>query len=203
MTGLPATKQQTAVDLVGDSIEHVVAVSFPKSRSAAYSAAVNIAQQADKYGEADMNGTLFHYAAFGRSREQVARALSLTRYLEGIKAVQFYAGGKLILERHRIESVLTCYLEACACNDHLAHCNKVVAAPFSGAVADNELVSLDLDDLRAPAGYLFPCAFLLQWGAPGLQRGHPSRPEDQIQAMAVRKGCDWCPNFKPGDFKKL
>lgn len=203
MANLPTAKQTTSVDLVRDSIEHVVAVSFPKSRSAGYAAAVNIAQQAAKYGEAEMSGTLFHYAAFGRRREQVALALAVTRYLEGIKAVQFYAGGKLILERFRIESVLTCYLEACACTDHLAHCNKVVTTPFSGAVADNELVSLDLDDLRAPAGYLFPCAFLLQWGAPGLQRGHPSSPQDQIQAMAVRKGCDWCPNFKPGDFKKL
>ena len=203
MANLPTAKQTTSVDLVRDSIEQVVAVSFPKSRSAGYAAAVNIAQQAAKYGEAEMSGTLFHYAAFGRSREQVALALAVTRYLEGIKAVQFYAGGKLILERFRIESVLTCYLEACACTDHLAHCNKVVTTPFSGAVADNELVSLDLDDLRAPAGYLFPCAFLLQWGAPGLQRGHPSSPQDQIQAMAVRKGCDWCPNFKPGDFKKL
>lgn len=75
----------------------------------------------------------------------------LARYLEGIKAVQFYAGGKLILERMRIESVLTCYLEACACNDHRAHCNKVVTTPFTGGFADNDVVSLDLDDLRAPA----------------------------------------------------
>ena len=203
MKGLPATTGGASVDLVRDSIEQVVAVSFPKSRSAGYAAAVNIAQQADKYGEAIMNGTLFHYAAFGRSREQVALALAATRYLEGIKAVQFYAGGKLILERMRIESVLTCYLEACACNDHRAHCNIVVTNPFTGGFADNDVVSLDLDDLRAPAGYLFPCAFLLQWGGPGLQRGHPASPEDQIQAMAVRKGCDWCPNFRPGDFKKL
>ena len=203
MKNLPATKQATAVDLVSDSLEHVVAVSFPKSRSAAYSAALNIAQQADKYGETEMHGTLFHYAAFGRSREQVARALAIARYLDGIKAVQFYAGGKLILERHRIESVLTCYLEACACTDHQAHCSKVISNPFQINSTDNGIVSLDLDELRSPAGYLFPCAFLLQWGGPGLNKAHPSSPEDQIQAMAVRKGCDWCPNLKPSDFKKL
>ncbi len=201
MPDFPAAKAGTSVDLIRDSIEHVVAVSFPKSRSAGYAAAVNIAQQAEKYGEADMGGMLFHYAAFGRSREQVALALAVARYLEGIKAVQFYAGGKLIIERMRTESVLACYLEACACNDHLAHCNKVVTAPFSGAVVDNDLG--DLDDLLTKAGYLFPCAFLLRWGAPGLQRNHPASPEDQIQAMGVRMGCDWCPNFRPGDFKKL
>lgn len=203
MANLPAAPKAAHVDLVKDSIHQVVAVSFPKSRSAGYAAAVNIAQQASKYGETDVGGTLFHYAAFGRSREQVAMALAAARYLEGIKAVQFYAGGKLVLERMRIESVLTCYLEACACTDHLAHCNKVVAAPFSGAGVDYDADVVNLDLGGMATGYLFPCVFLLRRGAPGLQRGHPSSPEDQIQAMAVRMGCDWCPNFKPGDFKRL
>lgn len=150
-----------------------------------------------------MNGTLFHYAAFGRSREQVGRALSLTRYLAGLKAVQFYAGGKLILERLRIEAVLTCYLEACACDDTRAHCNTVVANPFVRDLTDNGAIDLDLDYLRTSAGYLYPCAFMLQWGGSGLQKNHPSSPKDQLQALAVRRGCDWCPNFKPDDFKKL
>lgn len=198
---LTKVASESSVDLVKDSIGQVMAVSFPRSRSAGYAAAVNIAQHAEKYSEADMGGVLFHYAAFGRSREQVALALSVTRYLEGIKAVQFYAGGKLILERLRIDSVLTCFLEACACTDHLAHCNRVVASPFSGVISDNDVVDLDLAGVAS--GYVFPCAFLLQWGGPGLQRGHPATPEDQIQALAVRRGCDWCPNFKPGDFKKL
>ncbi|MHB0973931.1 MAG: hypothetical protein ACYC0P_06790 [Thiobacillus sp.] len=203
MNGLPAIQGGSGVDLVRDSIEQVLAVSFPKSRSAAYSAAVNIAQQADKYGEVDMNGTLFHYAAFGSDREQVGRALAITRYLDGIKAVQFYAGGKLIVERLRIESVLTCYLEACACKDPRAHCNKIVAHPFGADQADDDHVNLDLGSLSKPSGYLFPCAFLLQWGPPGLHRRHPASPEDQIQAMAVRKGCDWCPNFHPEQFQTL
>lgn len=203
MNSLPATKAGTSVDLVSDSLDRVVAISFPKSRSAGYAAAVNVAQCADKYRESEVNGTLFHYAVFGRSREQVAFALSVVRYLEGVKAAQFYAGGKLILERPRIEAVLTCYLEACACNDYRAHCNKVVPIPFSREAADDTAITLDLDDIRATSGYLFPCSFLLQWGAPGLHSRHPASPTDQIQALAVRKGCDWCPNFKPDDFKKL
>jgi hypothetical protein len=195
MTSLPATKQFVGVDLIRDSIELVVAILFPKSRSAGYAASLNLALQAEKYGEAEIGGTLFHYAAFGRSREQVALALAVARYLDGVKAVQFYAGGKMILERLRVESVLTCYLEAGACNDHLAHCNKVVTNPFGGAISN--------DDRGSPGGYLFPCSFLLQWGNPSLQRQHPSSLKNQIQAMAVRNGCDWCPNFIPADFKKL
>lgn len=202
MNDLPSRLNSTAVDLIKDSIEQVIAVSFPKSRSAGYSAAVNIAQQANKYAEADMSGTLFHFAAFGRSREQVALALSATRYLNGIKAVQFYAGGKLVLEQFRIEAVLTCFLESCACKDHLAHCNKIVANPFSGYALDNGSINLDFKKSDGN-GYIFPCAYLLQWGNPELQHGHPASQENQIQAMAVKKGCDWCPNFKPEEFKKL
>lgn len=189
-----------SVDLVRDSLDHAVAVSFPKSRSAAYAAALNIAQQADKYSDTEVNGTLFHLAAFGRNQEQVARALSLCRYLSGLKSVQYYAGGKLIIERHRIDDVLSCLMEANACNDHRAHCNQVISDPFR--LTDKIGVSFELDDMKPVTSYLLPCMYLTKFGAVTLHKNHPATPEDQIQALAVKRGCEWCPNFKYGDFKK-
>jgi hypothetical protein len=201
MSGLPAIPEASPVDLIRDSIEQVLAVSFPKSKAAGYAPALNLAQQADKYEEVELSGSLFHYAVFGRSKEQVGRALALTRYLQGVKATQFYARGQLILERNRIEDVLSCFMEANACNDHRAHCNKVITDPFIRAEASG--LSFDLGDMRPTASYLLPCAFLTRYGAVALHNKHPASPEDQLQARAVKLGCDWCPNFNQADFKKL
>ena len=198
MGKLPAVRGAGSVDLIRDSIEQVLAVSFPKSKAAGYAPALNLAEQADKYAEVDLNGSVMHYAVFGSNRAQIGMALALVRYLKGVKATQFYARGQLIVEQHRIEEVLSCFMESSACNDPLAHCNKVVSDPF--ARSDQGGVSFDIG---APDSYLMPCAYLTRFGAVALHEKHPASPVDQIQAKAVKLGCDWCPNFNPGDFKKL
>lgn len=195
MTNLPIAPG-TDLDLIRDSLEQALAVSFPKSRSAAHAAAVNIAQQANKYALVNIEGQDFHYAVFGRDADQVAKALALSRYLRGLKAVQFFARGTLIVSTFKVEEVLACYLQATTCTDQSAHCLQVVPDPFPAA-----MFSLELNDGRT-SNYLFPCAYLARW-QPRLFREHPASPEDQIQAMAVKHGCDWCPNFKPENFKKI
>lgn len=201
MTKLPTVRSADSVDLIRDSVEHVLAVSFPKSKAAGYAPALHIAQQADKYADVDLNWEPFHYAVFGSSREQIAKALSVTRYLQGITASQFYAGGQLIVERHRIQDVLSCLMQAYACNDHRAHCNQVVSDPFY--LAENSGDGFGLGEFATSARYLMPCAFLTKFGSVSLDRKHPASAVNQIQAKAVKLGCVWCPNFKPGDFKKL
>lgn len=195
MTNLPVAPG-TDLDLIRDSLEQALAVSFPKSKSAAHAAAVNIAQQASKYALVQIEGQDFHYAVFGRDADQVAKALALARYLKGLKAVQFFARGTLIISTFKVEEVLACYLQATTCTDPLAHCLQVVDNLYPPAMFSLELGSGQADR------YLFPCAYLAQW-QPRLHRDHPAKAEDQIQAMAVKRGCDWCPNFKPENLKKL
>jgi hypothetical protein len=48
---------------------------------------------------------------------------------------------------------------------------------------------------------LFPCKHLHPYFK--FQKGHPSSPENQIQAAGIDRQCDWCPNFRPADFKKM
>lgn len=192
----------SSVDLIRDSLEHVVAVVFPKSRSSGYGAALNIARQAHKYDDANINGALFHYAVFGNSPDQLALALAIARYLAGLKGAEFYARGKMIIERHRIESVLSCYMSACACEDRRSHCNAVAPDPFF----KQEVKGLDfdlIDDMAPTSEYLMPCTFLTKFGAVKMHKKHPSTPQNQLQALGIKYGCEWCPNFNPGDFKKL
>jgi hypothetical protein len=186
-----------------------LAIAFPKSRSANYGAAVNFARNAVHYTDTEIDGNTYHFAGFGTDRAQVTLALSVTKLLLNIKGTMFYAGGKLVMERFRIESVLSCYLTACGSKDYRAHCHTVINDPFGSKSLPGEKFSMSMmdfirDDSQAPAVQcLFPCRFLAGFTDMGLSGQHPSSQEDQIQAAAVRRGCDWCPSFHPEDFKKL
>lgn len=186
-----------------------LAIAFPKTRSANYGAAVSFARRAVFYEETEVEGTLYHFAGFGSDRAQVSLALSATRLMLNIKGTMFYAGGKLVMERFRIESVLSCYLTACGSKDYRAHCHTVINDPFQVKSAASDSFSLDMmdfvrmDSQTPTVQCLFPCRFLAGFSDMGLSGRHPSSQEDQIQAAAVRRGCDWCPSFRPGDFKKI
>ena len=194
-------------DLIRASLEGSIATVFPKSRGSGYDAAVNFARQAARYEEAEIGKTLFHFAAFGRTREQAALALTLVRNLRGTKGLQLVAGGKLIQDAFRSEAVLQCYLEASGLPDPRAHCVQIVheshlverflsghTSASSIDVADVMRNAFERDDGAGEKVYEFPCRYLLSRGFK-FQPGHPSSEANQLRAAAVRDGCDWCPCF--------
>jgi len=69
------------VDLVNDSITHLLAVSFAKTSSKNYPLAVNMAQGASKYDEVTIGRLIVHLAAFQKNKEEAARALALLGYI--------------------------------------------------------------------------------------------------------------------------
>lgn len=191
-------------DLIRASLEGSIATVFPKSRGSGYDAAVNFARQAAHYEEAEIGKTLFHFAAFGRSREQAALALTLVRNLRGTKGLQVVAGGKLTQDVFRAEAVLECYLEASGLPDHRAHCIQIVHESHlvERYLSGSASASVDMVDVMRNAFrrdhetggkvYEFPCRYLLSRGFK-FQPGHPSSEADQLLSAAVREGCDWCP----------
>lgn len=200
-------------DLIRASLEGSIATVFPKSRGSGYDAAVNFARQAARYEEVEIGKTLFHFAAFGRTREQAALALTLVRNLRGTKGLQLVAGGKLTQDAFRTEAVLQCYLEASGLPDHRAHCVQIVHEThlveryLSGRtsssidVADVMRSAFERDDEPGGKVYEFPCRHLLARGFK-FQPGHPSSETDQLLSAAVREGCDWCPFFPRGEMQK-
>lgn len=196
----------SSFDLIRASLEGSIATVFPKSRGSGYDAAVNFGRQATRYEEAEIGKTLFHFAVFGRTREQVALALSLVRNLRGTKGLQIVAGGKLTQDAFRAEAVLECYLEASGLSDPRAHCVQIVHEShlieryLSGRssltpsidVADVMRNAFKRDDDPGGKVYEFPCRYLLTRGFK-FQPGHPSSESDQLLSAAVREGCDWCP----------
>ncbi|MEQ1663205.1 MAG: hypothetical protein ABL877_10975 [Thiobacillus sp.] len=201
MTGsliLQATPEN--FDIVSATMAGSVGAIFPKSRGSGYDAAVNLARQAEHYGETTVGKTLFHCAAFGRTREQVARARLLIRNTRGANGLQVIARGRLV-DWAQVSRVLDCYLTAAALDDPRAHCVQMVAAGMlerSGELPSSITMSIDLSAPRwfrsAPETVPFPCRYLLERQF-RYQSGHPASRGAQLMAGAVREGCDWCPCF--------
>lgn len=209
---LPAKPSDGHVDLISDSFDYPLVVVFSKSTSPNYRAVVELAGLASKYAEKTIDKTTLHVAAFAADRVQMARALSLLRFIKGLRSTQVFSGGKLLPTSSKIEDVIDCFLTASACNDWRAHCYRIIRSPFADDAERTKWIEADLDipwlepsKPRKFNQYRFPCKFMTRYGEIHfrLEENHPVSATDQIQAMAVAHGCAWCPNFKPEDFKKL
>jgi len=176
-----------AIDLHQESKQHLLAISFPRSRAASYDAALTIAHQAAKYGEVTIGKQLLHFAVFGRDKTDATRACAILKYIGSIAGLQVYAGGKMLQQTYWVTEVLTCYLNSLACDDWKAHCLVVIDDPLHDSQAQ----------------YIYPCALLYERYRSKPVIDHPSAPAQQIQASAVKLGCDWCPRFNENNFKKI
>lgn len=212
MKGLPAITRAGDVDLIADSLSHPLAVAFSRTNSPNYGAAVELAMLGSKYAELQLGRSVVHLAAFAADRLHMSRALALLRYIKSWKSTQLYAAGKLLYSAYSTEQAINCYLTAAACSDYRAHCHQVIRNPFADVAERMKWVSTAVT-IGGLAGakrsrfdeYMLPCRHLTYAGTIHfkLDRSHEVSPADQIQAVAVSKDCAWCPNFKPGDFKKL
>lgn len=149
---------------------------FPWSKANAYPAIVAICKSAVQYWESDVEGIKYHFAAFGRTHDQIALALAVANYANTMTAARFFARGLPLVNLQALYESLQCFVQSLQCVDVRAHCVTIVR------------------DKDVP--YSVPCSFLAnRWPAWPFNPDHPSTLQDQFQAMAVKGGCDWCPNF--------
>lgn len=198
------------IDMVAASLEYSLIVQFGKSPSRYYKMAVSVAQSANLHEVVKLGGDTFHLAAFGKTRQDVARAATLLQYVARWKTTQVCGGGKILLDVTRTEDVLRCYLKASACKDWKAHCHQVIDDPYFNRKA------YDIQGLGAKMAtnplrmwneivideYIFPCNFLVPYFTRKSDK-HPSDPIHQVEAEAVDIGCDWCPYFDAKNFVKI
>lgn len=168
---------------------HMV-VAFSKSASPNYLRSVELAKKATAYAEIEEMGRPRHFAGFEMKPGAISDALDLMRLCRGIKGYNLFLNGVPIHDTFIAETAMQCFLNASRCADTKAHCNIVIKNPFA-------------DDLDKQGLFLAPCAHLVNWSAMKLYLSHPSKPQAQIQAEAVKKGCDWCPLLKIDDFRRL
>jgi hypothetical protein len=181
------------VDLLADSIGALLAVAFPKNRSPHFPIALQLAAGASKYCARHVSGIEFHFAVFARTQIDAARAVALLKLIKQVKGVQTFVDGRHIVDLYRLQSVLSCYLQSCACADPRAHCQSTIPNPIAQPGAERSISRYD----HSRPLYVWPCALMLRWNTDKLQAAHPASLEDQLQARAVAVGCHVCPNFRP------
>jgi hypothetical protein len=167
---------------------HMLVVVFAQSASPAYALAVEFARGAVNYGEVALGKKFSHAAAFGRAREQAARASALLKIVVRWKGTQVFtsAGGA---DPYHIIDVLDCYQQSLSVSEPKAHCHVV-----------------HMDVYRTKETYyMVPCRHLQGWFHSIIeeQNFHPSKLPDRTEALAVRKGCSWCPHFSPAEARTL
>ncbi len=188
----------TPARLAGLSDQALVVVAFPKNRSPSYSIALELLSMASTRTDAAIGRTVMHVGIFGRSAPQAEAVMSLLNYLDEIKGVQVYAGGRLRPDPETVTMVLRCYLQADTAADRSAYCHETIDDPFP-VRPDLDISRFSLDGSKR---YLFPCALLRRHGIT-IDADHPASAPAQIQAGAVRLGCDWCPHFDENNFREL
>jgi hypothetical protein len=201
------------IDPAAASNDALLVILFFKSRSASFPFVVGICQNASRYGVFTFQGRPMHVAVFGRTKADAERASAVLKYAFGWRGVLIYAKGKLISVGWPVLEVVNCLQEAYSCRDRKAHCFKVIDDPFAEVRAHRDPhISIRLEpepSVSRPTmkmrieqtHYIFPCKYL--YSRFSFQKGHPSSFEDQIQAGAVRQGCDFCPLFSPDDFQRM
>lgn len=175
MTREIATTQPSALEL---SFDALLVVVFVRSQSTSYAQAVNYARGAARYVENGEGRAIMHAAAFGPSREQAARALALLDLVQGWRSTQVWCAGRQLVNGFYVRRTLDCYVSAGSCSDPRAHCIVNHRGFTSGGEWQAFL------PCRQIAGIYHP------------DPRHPSTPGQRMQAVAVERGCDWCPRFK-------
>lgn len=206
MTNLPSIPRGASADLIQQASQFVLAVLFPKSKSAVYPLALNIAKAASLYQEVELEGRTFHVAFFAADIDAMKQALALLTFACRITHTKIYGRGQLITNPFRAVSVIECYMNSLKPDDHRAHCHVVkwYRVAVSRACVPALAPAVMLDGTPYEAGnFVIPCEYITRFADFKLG-ALPEVPfVDQIKAAGAKCSCDWCPNFRPGEFKKL
>lgn len=171
---------------------NLISVAFPKSTSKNYLAMVELAKKALFYGETKLGGRIYHCAVFGCSKIQASTAVMVVEVVKDWNGTKIFVGGRPLERFYNVERTLRCYLNSFDAIDVKAHCHFIYSD-----VADE----VSMMKIVKHGKYLVPCR-MLEGFVREVVRNPIAGPEADIQAAAIRRGCYWCPNFNPKDFRK-
>lgn len=188
MTKSPA-KLQNLVEVERSSGENLIGIVFCKSRSSKYAMTLKLAKAANLYSEMDIEGRLFHVAIFGLDKSEASKAVAVIEATKDWKHTKIFTRGRILTNHYNVDQTLRCYLDSLESEVKETHCHFIYRdlAFFS--------FGKDVDSYRVPCR-------MLQGFVQEVIRDQVAPPQEMINAAAVRRGCFWCPNFDPTDFRK-
>lgn len=199
-------------DAIAASRDNLVVMVFAKTTSPYFQHAVGIAQGAAQYSAMTVGKDTLHTAVFSREPEQAARAIALLRFASGWHTLQIFAGGRLHTgEPYAVHAILECYQQARHCVDADAHCLRLLGNAFKVPPSQRSSsfsIQIALPgekiterELPKEVRFITPCRLLPD--REFIEREHPATWSDQVQALAVSRGTDWCPLFAIEKFQQF
>ncbi len=179
-------------DIALRSRDAFVSVLFMRSRAAGFFEALEFCERAATFEHGLIRGRPYYHAAFGKTPEQVALSCDAMRGLRGLAGLRIFCGGAEFRGRtYMFAHVLDCFMDSTKCADYRAHCHQIIMI--------NRANGSGLSDR-----FVFPCSLAYRQGGIGrLDPRHPASIPDQIQAIAVQAGCEWCPRLQIDAFRAV
>jgi hypothetical protein len=202
----------------------LVTAAFPKSVSKNFSAALNLAQNANRFCVIDIEGKPYHLAAFGNTQQQTDVCGFLIDIISQWKGVHFYVKKRHVSNYYAIKSVLECYQNSMRCASPQSYChtikedfsiNEIVSNDEIKDVSNKKSIgfSLSIADVFSSLNpkktnqndnqWLHPCRKIVDYYNDRIDLRLPFTPQEQMQVLAVKHDCEWCPNFNAKSLKRL
>lgn len=186
---------------------YIIEFLFPKSKSIAHASAVNIARNATEYKQVNIENSLLHTAKFELNNfEQANLALQLIQLIWNLKGVSIKTGNKVAPSTFGhylwLMDILKCYVQSVHCTDYKAHCWTIETTLVPEEVVglrevQNSIFMVD-GKIMKQIYFCYPCSHILSQKHK-IDLLHPSSLKDQLLAIAVKEGLDWCPALNIDD----
>ncbi len=188
---------------VETSRDFLLVILFAKSTSKSFHLTLKLATKASHFAEGILEGKTHYLVGINKNNEDLILAKSILDYVSKWTGTRVYVSGNEHRSAYQVMMVIDCISKALKCNDPKAHCYVIADHPLIGRMKsdvawDMPITLSGIDprwkELKKAPKLLFPCRYIQPY-YDTIQHGHPSSPQDQIQAAAVRHGCHWCPLF--------
>jgi len=166
---------------------------FQRSKSPAFPEALDIAKTSDRFDDTKcIDGNKLYEASFALVDTETIWRLS--RLISGWQSTRIFINGKQLINTWTISTVMNCIMEALRCDDWRAHCLVVEKKPSLRQKTEScDDIDLMMSAPDVDKFHFVPCRHIARNNVVQVEHLHPATAWAQIQAMAVKNGCYWCP----------
>lgn len=170
-----------------DDFKNILIFVFPRSKSEFFPFALQIAKSAKFYCESIIFKKEHFFAGFEFETNQIKSALALSKYISGWKGTYILING-MNKSSYYTDITLSCILESKLAKEPKRYCCSI---------SNNFILNDD-------SYWIHPCRIVLtqQQHFKAVQNNEISI-EDQIFSLAIKNGCEWCPNLNLNNLKKI
>lgn len=170
-------------------------LKFEESTKPAFQSILSVCKKAELFIEVEIGerkkkkAFLVGFERSPKGARHASFALEDMR-IAGLKYLLF-ANGRVQTNKFAMINMISCYAASLSCKNPKAHCSKVIE-PFDSSHT-SLTISFSEEKEPEPEQWLLPCQHLD--GFLSLEQNDPVSPRDRLDAVAVQRNVNLCPNY--------